>query len=375
MGAPIVHREIWDDLPALVSVQPLQDFPLVLDIAEHNADVLIPFRNQRDTILATGIILAGLTLVLFWSLAHQIQSRDEQNQRLLRAAEALRASEVRLHDFAAMASDWFWEQGPDLRLSWVSTTSTDMQAHDPRRIGQFHWDHEDANGEAEKWRVHEEDLLARRPFADFRYRRVAKDGTIRHFSISGRPLFDAAGNFHGYRGIGQHISHQIEVEQQRDRARERAEHAEVFLRDALDSLSESVVICDEKDALVLVNDVYRRRYPEAMGAFVRAGPSRHSCASRMSAGEFPEANRLRRGLVGGTHAETPKCRRWLRPPTSRRHLDVDHRAADAQRRYRNDLQIDVTELKQTELALRRSEERLDLAQAAAGIGTWEYNID
>jgi PAS domain S-box-containing protein len=365
---------LWSPEPALVAVQPLNDFPLVLDIAIHDADVLAPFRGETAIILGTSTVLGLLTLVLFWSLAHQVQTRDGQTRTLIRTAEALRASEVRLHDFAAMASDWFWEQGPDLRLSWVSTNSPDLRAHDPQRIGQLRWDSHDAKLGPDKWRAHKEDLLAHRPFVDFRYERAAEDGRIRYFSISGRPMFDAAGAFRGYRGIGRHISHQIEMERERDRARARAEHAQVFLRDALDSLSESVVICDEKDALVLVNDVYERRYPEAMAMFAPGRPFESFLRQRISAGEFPDA-------IG--------CEDMWLAERMRQHRDVaggyDRQLRDGtwmwitERRMRSGgtvtMQIDVTGLKQTEIALRRSEERLDLAQAAAGIGTWEYNID
>ena len=42
----------------------------------------------------------------------------------MRHQELLRESEERFRDFADTASDWFWETGPDHRLSFVSETAS-----------------------------------------------------------------------------------------------------------------------------------------------------------------------------------------------------------------------------------------------------------
>jgi PAS domain S-box-containing protein len=64
----------------------------------------------------------------------------------------------------------------------------------------------------EQWEAHKADLAARLPFRDFRYDMRGSDGVVRHVSIHGDPLFDEAGRFAGYRGIGRDITAQIEAE-------------------------------------------------------------------------------------------------------------------------------------------------------------------
>jgi C4-dicarboxylate-specific signal transduction histidine kinase len=59
------------------------------------------------------------------------------------------------------------------------------------------------------------------PFRDFVYSTLSEDGSTVYVRSSGKPLFDAAGNFVGYRGTGTNITAMI-----------RADHAEQALRNA-----------------------------------------------------------------------------------------------------------------------------------------------
>jgi len=44
------------------------------------------------------------------------------------------------------------------------------------------------------------------PFRDFEFSRSREDGVIFHYSISGEPMFDTAGAFLGYRGVGRDVT-------------------------------------------------------------------------------------------------------------------------------------------------------------------------
>jgi PAS domain-containing protein len=52
----------------------------------------------------------------------------------------------------------------------------------------------------------EANLAARRPFLDYVYSRVNPDGSRQYLMVSGEPMFDAAGRFTGYRGIGKDVT-------------------------------------------------------------------------------------------------------------------------------------------------------------------------
>jgi diguanylate cyclase (GGDEF)-like protein len=54
---------------------------------------------------------------------------------------------------------------------------------------------------------------ARLPFRGFELAREQAGGEVRHYSLSGEPVFDAAGEFRGYRGVGREITERKRVEQ------------------------------------------------------------------------------------------------------------------------------------------------------------------
>ena len=124
-----------------------------------------------------------------------------------RAMEAVRLSEERFRHFAALASDGFWEMGPDLRFTWVSTTLP-QDGQDKKvleetmrlAIGKHRWDMAADADDTDKWVAHQADLNARRPFRNFTYRARMMDGTTRMMCLNGDPMFDATGEFIGYRG-------------------------------------------------------------------------------------------------------------------------------------------------------------------------------
>ena len=139
-----------------------------------------------------------------------------------RAEEALRESEERFRDYAETASDWLWETGPDHRTISISE-HIDAVGIVPSRIpGVIRWEiASDVESEPEKWRLHREMLDTHQPFRDFVYSTLNENGSPVYVRVSGKPVFDAKGNFLGYRGTGADITPKI-----------RADHAEEALRKA-----------------------------------------------------------------------------------------------------------------------------------------------
>jgi PAS domain S-box-containing protein len=130
---------------------------------------------------------------------------DIEDQK--RAEDALRESEQRFRDFTESASDWYWETGPDHSFITVSENLGAVSGVPPRTVGMKRWDSaRDLEEKPEKWRQHIADLAAHKPFRDFRYRVATTDGSEVYIATSGKPLFDSAGHFLGYRGVGRHTT-------------------------------------------------------------------------------------------------------------------------------------------------------------------------
>jgi signal transduction histidine kinase len=204
--------------PLIVAASPVSDYDMVVDVTIDEALAFAGWRHQA--VVTTLAVLAGTIGIvsLFGVIAAQFR-------RLQRAAEALRASERRVRDYAATASDWFWEQDAELRFTWVSDESPIVNADDRSYLGQTRWARNNADLTEPSWAAHKADLEARQTFRDFRYHRLGRDGQMHHVSISGNPVYDDAGKFTGYRGSGRDITATIRAEAELRHAKEQAEAA------------------------------------------------------------------------------------------------------------------------------------------------------
>ena len=126
-----------------------------------------------------------------------------------RAEEALRESEAKFRDYAESASDWYWETDPDHKFTRLTEDERRLARGlaTVSRIGVARWEFAtDVQSEPEKWELHRSMLKARQPFRDFVYRATHSDGSVVYNKISGKPVFDAKGEFRGYRGTGTDVT-------------------------------------------------------------------------------------------------------------------------------------------------------------------------
>jgi len=159
--------------------------------------------------------------------------------------------EERMRAFAEAGSDWFWEMDAALRFSYMSDRvdrPNDLFGADflGRRIDEIGL----PGMEETYWPPLLLRLEMRVRFRDFRFIRRNAVGAARHLSISGVPIFDAAGEFRGFRGTGRDLTDETVAE-------ERAALAQSRLTDAIESIPESFMLLDAEDRLVLCNSRYR----------------------------------------------------------------------------------------------------------------------
>jgi diguanylate cyclase (GGDEF)-like protein/PAS domain S-box-containing protein len=123
---------------------------------------------------------------------------------------ALRESEERFRGLIELISDWYWEQDEHYRFTFISGDPTGRRLSLDQFYGKTFWECGDIEASEEQWLALRTDLVARRPYYEFVYWGTASDGTrSRYFSVSGRPVFNAAGDFKGYRGAGRDITERM----------------------------------------------------------------------------------------------------------------------------------------------------------------------
>lgn len=127
-------------------------------------------------------------------------------QTVLQRTAELRDSEARFRRLTELASDWYWEQDANGRFSKVYGPVLEMLGIPmDGLLGEI------TQEQATRWNESERAVLkanvaARRPFLDFVFSRIDDAGVRQYFQVSGEPMFDAAGRFTGYRGVGRDVS-------------------------------------------------------------------------------------------------------------------------------------------------------------------------
>jgi len=141
-----------------------------------------------------------------------------------RAEAALRESESRFRSLADLSSDWYWEQDAELRFAAVSAGFAHTGLEAGEFLGRRCWEIDAVVISAGSWAAHRETVAQRTPFHDLELMVTAVAGETRFVSMSGEPVFDAGGEFHGYRGIARDITQRKVAEVRRG-----MEHAIAYL--------------------------------------------------------------------------------------------------------------------------------------------------
>jgi PAS domain S-box-containing protein len=157
--------------------------------------------------LSAAIFLIMAMAGLIFAMYHHRKSVETEAAQL-----SLADSEARFRDFAEATSDWFWEQDESLRFVRFSGGGRSNEITSAADIGKTRHETVKAGVTPEQWMQHDADMAAHRPFQNFRFQRTLDDGRVIHVSISGRPVFDAKGQFRGYRGSGRDITKEVAVE-------------------------------------------------------------------------------------------------------------------------------------------------------------------
>jgi signal transduction histidine kinase len=265
----------------------------------------------------------------------------------VRELEAALAEErQRLADLLEVSPGWIWETGADSRLSHLAgrfeaTTGISPRTWLGRPVGELVSAAADGSDPAAE-------IGARRAFTSLTGVAASPHGP-RHLSLSGKPWFDAAGRFAGYRGVGRDVTEVVEAE-----TRSTALHRRFI--EAIESVPASLLLCDPDDRIVICNSATRRYFPRVQHLLVPGTRFEDLVRGQAESGVLDG--------IGGDVSEWVAARmmrhRAADLMTTRPHIDgswvqiIERRTSDG---GIIGIRIDVTELKEREAALAEETER------------------
>src|SRR5688572_13895516 len=156
-------------------------------------------RRRSGEIFPIELAVAEITLEegrKFIGVIRDITLRKE-------AEREIRTSEKSFRDFAASASDWFWEMDAELRFTrFLGNFEAVLGPSAELSVGRTLRELVGPDAETERLG----DLGAHRPFRGLTCRFSDVTGAVRTISISGTPLFTDTGVFAGYRGTASDLT-------------------------------------------------------------------------------------------------------------------------------------------------------------------------
>jgi len=220
-----------DDRDLVASYVPVHLNGKIIAVLELYSDVthtLGKIKTMTVELVALLIVLFALLFgVLYWIiyradgiLRNQYLDKQHEIDERHTAEKALRNSEGRLQNFVDAASEWLWETDKDHNFTYMSERLYDVTGLSAAQIiGKSRMEIIDKVVETDlnKWQKHVEDLNAHRPFRDFVYA-LDIGGELLYIRINGVPVFNASGEFMGYRGTGNNVTDRILADQELHRS-------------------------------------------------------------------------------------------------------------------------------------------------------------
>ena len=174
--------------PTTLVARDAREYPIAYSVA--------PIRHASQAVVGVVLVFSDV-------------SESERIKRLLQESEA------RFRALVTLSSDWFWEQDAEFRFIEVDNhLLVNSRLAYATILGTRRWDQPGLNLSEAQWDQHRAVLQQHQEFRDFEVQRSNNDGSSYWISISGTPIFNAMGQFCGYRGIGKDISKRKQVEEE-----------------------------------------------------------------------------------------------------------------------------------------------------------------
>ncbi len=250
-----------------------------------------------------------------------------------------------------MIGGWFWETDAEHRFTYMSDSVESITGVAADwHYGRSRVDIKSDGVDPETWTKHLDTLAARQPFTDFVFERSGPDGQ-RWLSTSGEPVFSTDGVFTGYRGIARDVTSSVVLEQRSE-----------WFSSIVDELNEIISLWGPDGRLIVCNQAFKTLNKGLEHVSTPGTPYETFLREGVAKGLFPDA-------AGDENQWVSKYIEQHRAPKGPVEVAVwDGRVllVDTQRLAGGVMArvgIDITDVKRTEIELRKAKDAADAAQA------------
>ena len=150
----------------------------------------------------------------FEELQQRVRFLEKEAEKLGRIKTELQESEARFRDIADNAMEWIWQVDPTGKYTYSSPVVKKILGYEPEEVlGKYFFDFFHPDEKKKLMKATTKAFEHKKSFRKFINQNLCKDGkTSVVLSTSGVPLFDAEGNFIGYRGADMDITDQYIAE-------------------------------------------------------------------------------------------------------------------------------------------------------------------
>ena len=350
-----------DGIVRIFSFRIMQDYPLLVLVGTAEAEAVAPTRERQQTYYLIAAIVSAIIALFAIALMATLSRR----QHFMTAAAD---SEDRFRSLLELSSDWWWEQDAGLKFIGISLNDPAPNSIPADRYtGLARWELPHTEPVNTTWDEHKSVLESRQPFRDLLLTRTGKDGKIHYITVNGKPIFDAQGNFKGYRGVGSDIT-----------AKMAADHA---LRESEESLR--FVLESSRlgfwDRDLLNNKNMRSLSHDQMFGYAQLLPEWNfdTFCAHVHPEDRAYVKRANQNLMNDSGDASVEYR-VIWPDKSVHWLwSVGRVSRDANGTTirASGLVLDITDRKQADAALRDSEKRWKFALEGAGDAVWDWDVE
>lgn len=209
--------------------------------------VWIPLLDRFYSVANLCLIALPFYLVRKFLMNAYASDLDELKRRALQTRAELSRSEIRYKDFAESSSDSRWEINTELKYNFLSENFFSNTGFARELMeGTRRQDFIAAENEPEQVEAHMQNLQARRPFHDFRFKTKNPVKGERFWAENGKPIFDEQGAFKGYRGSTTDITELVVAET-------KTQEAMQLFRSAIEHLTDGFLLVDRDHRIVICN--------------------------------------------------------------------------------------------------------------------------